>query len=52
MRFKLDENLPLSSAAILAIAAHDVGTVGQEGLSGASDPDVAAAATPEAVRPS
>ncbi len=34
MRFKLDENLPVSSAAILASAGHDVDTVGQEGLSG------------------
>jgi len=45
MRFKLDENLPVSSAAILASAGHDVDTVGQEGLSGAPDPDVVAAAT-------
>ena len=45
MRFKLDENLPVSSAAILASSGHDVDTVGQEGLSGAPDPDVVAAAT-------
>ena len=45
MRLKLDENLPVSSAAILASAGHDVDTVGQEGLSGAPDPDVVAAAT-------
>lgn len=45
MKFKLDENLPVSSAAILARAGHDVDTVGEEGLSGASDPEVVAAAT-------
>ena len=45
MKFKLDENLPVSSAAILARAGHDVDTVGEEGLSGAPDPDVVAAAT-------
>jgi predicted nuclease of predicted toxin-antitoxin system len=44
VKFKLDENLPTSSAAILADAGHDVDTVGQEGLSGAPDPDVVAAA--------
>lgn len=45
MKFKLDENLPVSSTAILAGAGHDVDTAGQEGLSGAPDPDVVAAAT-------
>jgi predicted nuclease of predicted toxin-antitoxin system len=44
VKFKLDENLPASSAAILAGAGHDVDTVGQEGLSGAPDPEVVAAA--------
>ena len=44
MKFKLDENLPVSSAAILAGAGHDIDTVGQEGLSGAPDPEVVAAA--------
>lgn len=44
MKFKLDENLPVSSVAILAGAGHDVDTVGQEGLSGAPDPEVVAAA--------
>lgn len=44
MKFKLDENLPASSAAILSDAGHDADTVGQEGLSGAPDPDVVAAA--------
>ena len=45
MKFKLDENLPVSSAAILAKAGHDVDTVADEALVGAPDPDVVAAAT-------
>ena len=45
MKFKLDENLPASSAAILTSAGHDVDTVTQEGLIGAPDRDVVAAAT-------
>ena len=45
--FKLDENLPASSAVIWAGAGHDVDTVGQEGLSGAPDPEVVAAAAAE-----
>ena len=45
MKFKLDENLPVLSAAILASAGHDVDTVGQERLSGAPNPEVVAAAT-------
>ena len=45
MKFKLDENLPASSAAILTNAGHDVDTVTQEGLIGAPDRDVVAAAT-------
>ena len=45
MKFKLDENLPSSSAAILASAGHDVDTVTAEGLTGAPDQDVVAAAT-------
>ena len=45
VKFKLDENLPVSCAAILARAGHDVDTVGEEGLSGAPDPEVVAAAT-------
>jgi predicted nuclease of predicted toxin-antitoxin system len=44
VKFKLDETLPASSAAILAGAGHDVDTVGREGLSGATDPEVVAAA--------
>jgi len=35
VKFKLDENLPVSSAAIPARAGHDVDIVGEEGLSGA-----------------
>ena len=45
MKFKLDENLPVSSAAILTGAGHDVDTVTQEGLIGAPGQDVVAAAT-------
>ena len=45
MKFKLDENLPVSSAAILTSAGHDVDTVTEEGLVGAPDRDVLAAAT-------
>jgi predicted nuclease of predicted toxin-antitoxin system len=45
VKFKLDENLPVSSTAILTSAGHDVDTVTQEGLIGAPDRDVVAAAT-------
>jgi predicted nuclease of predicted toxin-antitoxin system len=45
VKFKLDENLPVSSTAILTSAGHDVDTVTQEGLIGAQDRDVVAAAT-------
>ena len=45
MKFKLDENLPVSSTAILASAGHDVDTVTDEDLAGAPDRDVVAAAT-------
>jgi predicted nuclease of predicted toxin-antitoxin system len=45
MKFKLDENLPASSSAILANAGHDVDTVADEGLIGAPDQDVVAVAT-------
>ena len=47
MKFKLDENLPASSAAVLARAGHDVDTVTAEGLTGAPDRDVVVAATAE-----
>jgi Domain of unknown function (DUF5615) len=42
VKFKLDENLPVSSAAILASARHDVDTVSAEGLTGAADQDALA----------
>ena len=45
MKFKLDENLPVSSAAILTNVGHDVDTVTDEGLVGAPDREVVAAAT-------
>ena len=45
MKFKLDENLPASSAAVMAGAGHDVDTVTAEGLTGTHDRDVVAAAT-------
>jgi predicted nuclease of predicted toxin-antitoxin system len=45
VKFKLDENLPVSSTAILTGAGHDVDTVSDEGLVGAPDQDVVAAAT-------
>jgi predicted nuclease of predicted toxin-antitoxin system len=47
MKFKLDENLPASSVRVLVKAGHDVDTVADEGLTGAIDPDVVAAATAE-----
>ncbi len=40
MKFKLDENLPVSAAAVLAAAGHDVDTVPGEHLAGRSDQDV------------
>jgi predicted nuclease of predicted toxin-antitoxin system len=45
VKFKLDENLPVSSAAILTSIGHDVDTITDEGLIGAPDGDVVAAAT-------
>jgi predicted nuclease of predicted toxin-antitoxin system len=44
VKFKLDENLPASAVAILETAGHDVDTVIAEGLTGAPDLDVVAAA--------
>jgi predicted nuclease of predicted toxin-antitoxin system len=44
VKFKLDENLPASSAAVLADAGHDVDTVTAEGLTGTHDRDVVTAA--------
>jgi uncharacterized protein DUF5615 len=37
VKFKLDENLPVSAAAPLAGWGHDVDTVAAEGLTGAAD---------------
>jgi predicted nuclease of predicted toxin-antitoxin system len=45
VKFKLDENLPVSSAAILTSADQNVDTVTDEGLTGAPDHDVVSAAT-------
>ena len=45
MKFKPGENLPASATAILASAGHDVDTVTHEGLIGAPDQNVVAAAT-------
>jgi len=45
VKFKLDENLPVSSAAILTSADQNVDIVTDEGLTGAPDHDVVAAAT-------
>jgi len=44
VKFKLDENLPVSSAEPLTRVGHDVDTVAGEGLKGAPDLDVVAAA--------
>lgn len=47
MKLKLDENLPESLVAALALLGHDVDTVRMEGLVGASDPNVWRAAQRE-----
>jgi predicted nuclease of predicted toxin-antitoxin system len=44
VRLKLDENLPAPAAGVLTRAGHDAGTVTGDGLQGAPDPDVVAAA--------
>lgn len=44
MRIKLDENLPHRSRTVAASLGHDVDTVADEGLAGAEDPAVLAAA--------
>jgi hypothetical protein len=45
VKFKLDENLPVSSAAILTSVGHDVDTITDEGLIGAPDRRNAGAAS-------
>jgi predicted nuclease of predicted toxin-antitoxin system len=45
VKFKLDENLPVSSAAVLTAAGHDIDTVPGEGLTGRPDQDIVSAAT-------
>jgi predicted nuclease of predicted toxin-antitoxin system len=44
VRVKVDENLPGSAARVLRAAGHDADTVQEEGLAGATDPDVMKAA--------
>ena len=44
MKIKLDENMPESLAGRLSVLGHDVDTVRSEGIAGAPDPDVWAAA--------
>jgi predicted nuclease of predicted toxin-antitoxin system len=45
VKFKLDENLPVSAASILAAVGHDVDTVLGEHLTGRPDRDIVAAST-------
>ena len=45
MRVKLDENLPAGALVIAVELGHDADNVSSENLTGASDPDVLAAAT-------
>lgn len=45
VKFKLDENLPVSAASVLADAGHDVDTVPGEDLTGRPDQDVVTAST-------
>ena len=40
MRFKLDQNLPVDAASLLAGAGHDAMTVYQQQLYGAPDPQI------------
>ena len=44
MKVKLDENMPRSASQVLIAAGHDVDTVVEEDLAGATDPQVEAAA--------
>jgi predicted nuclease of predicted toxin-antitoxin system len=45
VRLKLDENLPRRAVGVLTRAGYQVDTVVEEGLGGASDPQVLTAAT-------
>ena len=45
MRVKLDENLPAGALAVAVELGHDADNVSSENLTGATDPDVLAAAT-------
>ncbi len=45
MRIKLDENIPVSAGEPLRSAGHDVDSVVDEGLAGATDSNVLAEAT-------
>ena len=47
MKVKLDENLPRQIAVELRARAHDVETVGEEGLTGRADDDIWQAAQRE-----
>jgi predicted nuclease of predicted toxin-antitoxin system len=47
VKFKLDENLPVSAVDALTGCGHDADTVIAEGLTGAADPRVVAAAAAE-----
>jgi predicted nuclease of predicted toxin-antitoxin system len=47
MKIKLDENLPVSLAVLLANLDHDVHTITEENLSGKTDPEVWEAAQRE-----
>ena len=40
MRLKLDENLPDEARQVASLLGHEVDTVADEGLQGASDPEV------------
>jgi predicted nuclease of predicted toxin-antitoxin system len=44
LRFKLDENMPASAASFLRAAGHDVDTALEEGMAGATDGQIYAAA--------
>jgi len=47
MKFKIDENLPVEFVDILRAAEHDAVTATQQGLSGASDPQIVQACRAE-----